>query len=270
MKVYELENKARQIRLDTVRSIHAGQSGHTGSSLSYVDLLVGVYYQKMRVKPEDPQWEDRDRFVLSKAHANPSLYAVLADLGFFPKKELLTLRKLHSILQGHPNRKKTPGLDTSSGSLGQGFSMAVGMALGARLRKKDVHVYCVIGDGESQEGQIWEASMAAAHYRLDNLTAIWDHNRMQIDGWNDDVMSLGDLEGKLRAFGFHVIAIDGHDMQQILDALDENPQGKPKAILARTVKGKGVSFMEDQVSWHGKAPNDTEFAQAVAELGGVI
>lgn len=266
MTIQELEKKSRQIRRDTLKSICASQSGHTGGSLSDIDLLVGVYYGKMRVDPKNPKWEERDRFVLSKAHANPSLYAVLADLGFFPKAELLTLRQLHSNLQGHPNRKKTPGLDTSNGSLGQGLSMAVGMAIGAKLRKNGAQVYCIIGDGESQEGQIWEASMAAANYKLDNLTAIWDHNHLQIDGNNDDVMSLGDLQGKLETFGYHVIVIDGNDMKQVMAALNEDPQGKPKAILAETLKGKGVSFMENQVGWHAKAPNADELKMACAEL----
>ena len=267
MTISELEKKARQIRRDTLVSIHAAKSGHTGGSLSETDLLVGVYFGKMRVNPNDPQWEDRDRFVLSKAHANPALYAILADLGFFPKEDLLTLRKLHSNLQGHPNRKKTPGLDTSSGSLGQGLSIAVGMAIGARLKSRDCQVYCIIGDGETQEGQIWEASMAAAHYRLDNLTAIWDCNQMQIDGRTNDVMSLGDLEAKLRSFGYHVVPIDGNDMAQVMMALNVVSDGKPKAILANTVKSKGVSFMEDKVEWHGKAPNDQELAMALSELG---
>ena len=234
--------------------------------MSCVDLLVGIYYGKMRVQPNNPQWEDRDRFVLSKAHANPTLYAILADQGFFPREELWTLRKLHSNLQGHPNRKKTPGLDTSNGSLGQGLSMAVGMAIGAKLHNNGAQVYAVMGDGETQEGQIWEASMAAAHYKLDNLTAIWDHNHLQIDGNNDDVMSLGDLEGKLRTFGYHVIVIDGNDMKQVMAALNEDSQGKPKAILAETLKGKGVSFMENQMQWHDKAPNEDELKMAFKEL----
>ncbi|HBP39255.1 MAG TPA: transketolase, partial [Clostridiales bacterium] len=250
MTIQELEKKARQIRRDTLEEIHIAKSGHTGGSLSAIDLMVGIYYGKMRVDPQNPQWEDRDRFVLSKAHAIPALYPILADLGFFPREELKTLRKLHSNLQGHPDRKKTPGLDTSSGSLGQGLSLAVGMAIGARLRHKDIQVYAIMGDGESQEGQIWEASMAAAHYKLDNLTAIWDHNHLQIDGNNNDVMSLGDIEAKLRAFGYHVIVIDGNDMKQVMAALNEDPCGKPKAILAETRKGKGVSFMENQIGWH--------------------
>jgi transketolase len=222
----------------------------------------------MRVRPNEPDWDARDRFVLSKAHASPALYAVLADKGFFPRDELWKLRKLHSILQGHPDRKKTPGLDTSSGSLGQGLSLAVGMALGAKLKGNGAQVYALMGDGESQEGQIWEASMAAAHYRLDNLTAIWDRNHLQIDGNNDEVMSLGDFEGKLRAFGYRVFTINGNDMHQVMGALNADPAGKPKAILAETVKGKGVSFMENQAGWHGKAPSAEEAQLALQELEG--
>ena len=264
----EMKQKARALRADVIRMIYLSQSGHTGSSLSAMDLLVALYYGKMRIDPKNPDWEDRDRFVLSKAHANPALYAVLSDLGFFPREELWTLRKLHTNLQGHPNRKKTPGLDTSNGSLGQGLSMAVGMALGAKQSKKDIQVYCIIGDGESQEGQIWEASMAAAHYKLDNLTVILDHNHLQIDGNNDEVMSLGDIQAKFLAFGYHVIVIDGNDIDQIMDALNQDPEGKPKCIVAETVKGKGVSFMENQVGWHGKAPNKEEAELALKELEG--
>lgn len=270
MEIHEMKDKCREIRRMILQEIFISQSGHTGGSLSCVEFLVGLYYGKMRVNPKEPYWGERDRFVLSKAHANPALYAVLADKGYFHKDELKTLRKLHSNLQGHPDRKKTPGLDTSNGSLGQGLSIAVGMAIGARLRNSDTKVYALIGDGESQEGQIWEASMAAAHYKLDNLTAIWDYNRLQIDGHNDDVMSLGNLEDKLRAFGYHVIVIDGNDIQQVMDALNEESRGKPKAIIGETIKGKGVSFMEDQVGWHGKAPNEEELKLALQELGGVI
>jgi transketolase len=268
LNLRELEQKCLKIRRDIINQILISQSGHTGSCLSCVELLVALYYHKMRIRPEQPQWIERDRFILSKAHAVPALYAVLADKGYFPREELWTLRKLHSNLQGHPDRKKTPGLETSNGSLGQGLSMAVGMAIGAKLRQKDIQVYALIGDGESQEGQIWEASMAAAHYNLDNLTAIWDHNRLQIDGSNNEVMSLGDLEGKLRAFGYKVISIDGNDISQVIDALDEDTQGMPKAILAETIKGKGVSFMENKVDWHAKAPNSEEAKLALLELEG--
>ncbi len=267
MTTAELKEKARQIRADVIREIYEAQSGHTGSALSAVDLMVTLYYDTLRVDPARPDWEDRDRFVLSKAHANPALYAILADLGFFPKSELHTLRRLHTHLQGHPNRHETPGLDTSNGSLGQGLSMAVGMALGAKHLGKDTKVYCIVGDGESQEGQIWEASMAAAHYKLDNLTVILDHNHLQIDGNNDEVMSLGDIEAKYKAFGYHTIVIDGNDIDQIRAALAEDPHGKPKGIIAETVKGKGVSFMEGQVGWHGKAPNEEEMKAALRELG---
>ena len=221
----------------------------------------------MKVDPGKPHWEARDRFVLSKGHAAPALYAVLAERGYFDPAELKKLRQLHSFLQGHPDAKKCPGVDASTGSLGQGCSIAVGMALGAKVQGKDTKVFTLLGDGECQEGQIWEALMSAAHYKLDNLTVIVDNNGLQIDGTNNEVMSLGDMSAKLRAFGFDLYELDGHDLDAIESALSAPATpGKPKAILAHTVKGKGVSFMENQVGWHGKAPNEEQRQQALKEL----
>ena len=265
----ELTLKCRQLRRDIINMTADAASGHPGGSLSIVEMLACLYYNTMNIDPANPRWEDRDRFVLSKGHSAPALYAVLADKGFFPREELKNFRQLHSILQGHPDAKKCPGVDASTGSLGQGVSIAVGMALGAKHLGKDTKVFVLAGDGESQEGQIWEAYMAAAHYQLDNLTVMIDNNGLQIDGTNDEVMSLGDLPAKLRAFGFEVFELaDGHDLDAIEAALSATVVGKPKAILAHTVKGKGVSFMENQVGWHGKAPNEEQRAQALEELEG--
>ena len=263
----ELETKCRQIRRDIINMTADAASGHPGGSLSVVEILACLYYNKMRVDPKNPHWEDRDRFVLSKGHSAPALYAVLADKGYFPREELKNFRQLHSILQGHPDAKKCPGIDASTGSLGQGISIAVGMAIGAKLSGKDIKVYTVCGDGELQEGLVWEASMAAANYKLDNLTVFVDNNGLQIDGPNDKVMALGDLAAKFAAFGYKVIEVaDGNDIAQVMAALDADSEGKPKLILCHTVKGKGVSFMENQVGWHGKAPNAEERARALADL----
>ncbi len=268
MDVLELKRLCREIRMDVVRMISAAGSGHPGGSLSCTELLTAVYFTQMRVDPANPKDPDRDRFVLSKGHCAPAYYAVLAHRGFFPVEELGTLRKLHSRLQGHPDSKKLPGVDVATGSLGQGVSLAVGMALAAKHLKKDYKTYVVTGDGELQEGQVWEAFMAAAHYKLDNLTVIVDWNGLQIDGRNDEVMSLGDLREKLRAFGFQLMELeDGNDIKQVLAALNAPVEpGRPKCILARTVKGKGVSFMEDQAGWHGKAPNEEQCRTALEEL----
>ena len=265
-----LEEKAARLRVDIIEMLYRAQSGHPGGSLSCIDALVALYYNVMNVDPAKPGWEDRDRFVLSKGHSAPALYAVLADKGFFPREELKNFRQLHSILQGHPDAKKCPGVDASTGSLGQGISIAVGMAIGAKLAGKPLQVYTICGDGELQEGLVWEASMAAANYKLDNLTVFVDNNGLQIDGTNDQVMSLGDLNAKFTSFGYQVVEVaDGNDLEQVQAALDvKHETGKPKLILCHTVKGKGVSFMENQVGWHGKAPNAQEREQALAELEG--
>jgi len=264
MKDEELQRLCRGIRADIVRMIGRVKSGHPGGSLSCAEILATLYFREMRADPATPP-EQRDKCVLCKGHAAPALYAVLARRGYFPREELETLRRLGSRLQGHPDMKKTPGVDASTGSLGQGCSIAVGMALGARLKGSAQRIFAVVGDGEMQEGQSWEAMMSAAHFGLTNLTVILDHNGLQIDGANDEVMNLGDIKAKLLAFGFDVIEVDGHDTAQLLDAYARKTD-KPKFILAETVKGKGVSFMENQAGWHGKAPSADETEQALAEL----
>lgn len=267
MNTAELSCVCKQVRRDIINMTANAGSGHPGGSLSAVELMTSVFYNHMRIDPKNPKDENRDRFVLSKGHAAPCYYAVLAELGFIDRAEFENFRQLHSILQGHPDCKKVPGVDASTGSLGQGCSIAVGMALGAKIQGKDTKVYTILGDGECQEGQIWEAFMSAAHYKLDNLTVMIDNNGLQIDGSNDEVMSLGDLSAKLKAFGFEVYEIDGHDLDAIEAALSaEVVPGKPKCILAHTVKGKGVSYMENQVGWHGKAPNAEQRDQALKEL----
>jgi len=266
MNTTELTKVCRQVRRDIIEMTGNAGSGHPGGSLSAVELLTSVFYNHMRVDPKNPDAMERDRFVLSKGHAAPCYYGVLAEMGFISRDEFTNFRQLHSILQGHPDCKKVPGVDASTGSLGQGCSIAVGMALGAKIQGKDTKVYALLGDGECQEGQIWEAFMSAAHHKLDNLTVIIDNNGLQIDGTNEEVMSLGDLPAKLRAFGFELFEIDGHDLDAIEAALSAPVSGKPKCILAHTVKGKGVSFMENQVGWHGKAPNAEQRQQALKEL----
>ncbi len=263
-----LAQLARQVRRDIVEMTHAAGSGHPGGSLSAVELMVGLYFAKLRHDPKRPDWNERDRFVLSKGHACPVLYSVLARSGYFPPGELLTLRKFGSRLQGHPHRLKTPGVEVSSGSLGQGLSVANGLALGARLRSLDIRVYCLMGDGELQEGSVWEAAMSAGHFGLDNVTAMVDYNNLQIDGPVEDVMGLAPLAEKWRSFRWHVIEIDGHSLPAVLGAFDEAEatRGKPSVIIARTVKGKGVSFMENATGWHGLAPNDEQLAAALKEL----
>ena len=263
-----LKEQAKQIRRDIVNMVGAAKSGHPGGSLSATEILTYLYFEEMNVKPEEPKWADRDRFVLSKGHAAPVLYAALAHKGFFPVEELSTLRKLGSHLQGHPDMKKVPGVDMSTGSLGTGISAAVGMALACQMDKKENYVYTVLGDGESQEGQVWEAAMAAAHYKLDNLIAFVDNNGLQIDGNVDDVLSPNPIDAKFGAFGWHVQVIDGHDFQQIADAVKaaKAAKGQPSVIVAKTVKGKGVSYMENQAGWHGSAPNAEQVAQAMEDL----
>lgn len=266
--INKLEGMAKLIRQDIVRMIGQAGSGHPGGSLSGADIVSALYFHVMRLDPARPDWPDRDRFILSKGHAAPLLYAALAQRGFFPKEELGTLRKLGSMLQGHPDLNKVPGVEMSTGSLGQGLSVANGMALAARLDGKDYRVYVLLGDGEIQEGMVWEAAMAAAHFKLDNLIAFVDYNGFQIDGAITDVMNPEPIADKWQAFGWHVLTIDGHDMAQILKAIEEAHQveGKPVMIVAKTVKGKGVSFMENQVGWHGVAPKPDELERALAEL----
>ena len=269
MTTQELANVCRQVRRDIINMTANAGSGHPGGSLSAFEMLTGVVYTQMRVDPQSPNWEDRDRFVLSKGHAAPCYYAVLAEMGFISTDEFTNFRQLHSILQGHPDAKKVPGVDASTGSLGQGVSIAVGMALGAKKLGKDTKVFVLCGDGECQEGQIWEAFMSAAHYKLDNLTVLIDNNGLQIDGSNDEVMSLGDLPAKIKAFGFDLYEVNGHDLDAVEAALAApHTPGVPKCILGHTVKGKGVSFMENQVGWHGKAPNAEQREQALKELEG--
>ncbi len=266
MNTAELTAVCRQARRDIVNMLADAGSGHPGGSLSAVELMAAVYFTQLRIDPQNPTDPLRDRFVLSKGHAAPCLYAILAQKGFFAREELARLRKLHALLQGHPVMG-IPGVEASTGSLGQGVSMATGMALGAKAQGLDVKVYTILGDGELQEGQVWEAAMAAAHYKLDNLTVIIDNNGLQIDGPNDEVMSLGNIAAKYTAFGFEVFELaDGHDLDAIIKALDAPVHGRPKCILAHTVKGKGVSYMENQVGWHGKAPSDELRKQALAEL----
>lgn len=268
MTTLELKRIANSIRQDIVTMLVASKSGHPGGSLSAADILATLFFNEMRIKPEDPAWAERDRFVLSKGHAAPVLYAALAEKGFFPKEELQGLRKTGRMLQGHPDMKKTPGVDMSTGSLGQGLSAANGMALAGKLDGKDYRVYALLGDGEMAEGQVWEAAMAAAHYKLDNLTGILDYNGLQIDGKTDSVMCSDPLDKKWQAFGWHVIEADGHNIDALLAAFAEAKEvkGKPTMIIAKTVKGKGVSFMEDQAGWHGNAPSVEQGQQALNEL----
>lgn len=267
-EIKRLKLLANKARTGAILGTYHAKSGHPGGSLSAADIFTYLYFKEMRVDPENPQWEDRDRFVLSKGHCCPSLYAVLALKGFFDWEELTTLRHVGAMLQGHPDMKGTPGIDMSTGSLGQGVSAACGMALAAKLDKKDYRVYTVLGDGEVEEGQVWEAAMFAAHRNLDNLVVIVDQNGLQIDGAVSEVGGIEPLDKKFEAFGFEVFKIDGHDFEQIKDALDKARlvKGKPSAILAKTVKGKGVSFMENQVGWHGVAPNEEQFLLATVEL----
>ncbi len=268
IKIKDLKQTSQQIRHQIIQMLAEANSGHPGGSLSAVELIVTLYYAHLRHNPRDPQWPDRDRVIFSKGHAAPLWYAVLAECGYFPKKELLTLRKYGSMLQGHPDRLRTPGVDISSGSLGQAFSTACGMAAAGKLDKKNYRVYALLGDGEIQEGQIWEAAMAASHYRLDNLCAVLDSNGFQIDGSIQEVMGLEPIAAKWQAFGWQTIDIDGHNISQILKAYHqaETVKEKPTIIIARTIKGKGVSFMEDTAAWHGKTPNKEQTVQALKEI----
>ena len=266
--VVRLESQARVLRQDILNMIHAAGAGHPGGSLSAVEMVTALYFHVMNIDPRNPRWPDRDRFVLSKGHAAPALYAVLAHRGFFPVEELQTLRHIGSRLQGHPNMNTVPGVDMSTGSLGQGVSTACGMAIGARKKNLPTRVYTILGDGEIQEGQVWEAFMFAGYYKLDNLVVMIDNNNLQIDGPITDVMSPYPIEEKLSAFGFFVQTIDGHDFDAIEAALERAGQekGRPYAIVLKTVKGKGVSFMENEVDWHGKGPNEEEYKRAMDEL----
>ena len=268
MNNLELEKMANEIRKDIVTAVHSAKSGHPGGSLSSADIFTYLYFEEMNVDPTNPKWEDRDRFVLSKGHVAPGLYSTLAEKGYFPKEDLKTLRHTGSYLQGHPDMKHIPGIDMSSGSLGQGVSVAVGMAAAGKYDKKDYRVYTLTGDGEIQEVQIWEAAMWAGHRKLDNLVVIVDNNNLQIDGSVEDVCSPYPIDKKFEAFNFHVINIDGNDFDQIRAAFKEarETKGMPTAIIAKTVKGKGVSFMENAAGWHGKAPNDEEYEIAMADL----
>ena len=264
----QLQMEACKVRMGVIEATHGAKAGHPGGSLSAADVFTYLYFKEMNIDPQNPKWEERDRFVLSKGHTAPGLYAALAHRGFFPVEDLPTLRHIDSYLQGHPNMNTVPGVDMSTGSLGQGVSVAVGMALGAKYQGKSYRVYTLLGDGEIQEGQVWEACMAASHYKLDNLCVIVDNNGLQIDGDIAKVMSPYPIVDKLEAFGFHVEAVDGHDFEALEAAFRKAKQvkGAPTAIVMSTTKGKGVSFMENNAGWHGKAPNDAEYAQAMDEL----
>ena len=268
-RVKELERIANEIRTEVVKSIYRAGSGHLGGSLSATDILTALYFEKMRLKPEETDWQGRDRFILSKGHAGPALYTTLAMRGYFPVKELETLRKMGSKLSGHPACFKTPGVEMTSGSLGQGLSVGLGMRLAGRAKGEDYRVFVLLGDGEIQEGQVWEAAMAAAQFKINNLIAIVDYNRVQLDGTVDEIMEVEPLADKWRAFNWEVLQADGHNLNEILPALDqaiERSQQGPVVLIARTVKGKGVSFMEGKADWHGKVPTEEEYRQALAEL----
>lgn len=271
-KLIELKKKATLIRKHIIDEVFSASSGHPGGSLSCTDILTTLYFNEMNVDPKNTKWEDRDRFVLSKGHCAPALYGTLAEKGFFPVEDLVKFRSIDSYLEGHPSMRYVPGVDMSTGSLGQGISAAVGMAMAGKLDKKNYRVYAILGDGELQEGQVWEASMAAAHYKLDNLVAFLDHNGLQIDGKITSVMSPEPVADKFRAFGWKVIAVDGHDIAQIAAALDEakTVKGQPVMVVAETVKGKGVSFMENEAGWHGTAPNKEQRDQAISELDAIL
>ncbi len=271
-QIKELKKCSVILRKHIIEQVYNAQSGHPGGSLSCADIITVLYFNVMRVDPKNPQWEDRDRFVLSKGHCSPALYAALAEKGFFPKEELPKFRRIDSFLEGHPSMRYVPGVDMSTGSLGQGISAAVGMAIAGKIDNKDSNVYALIGDGETQEGQVWEALMAAAHYKLDNLIVFLDHNHLQIDGNISDVMSPEPVEEKFKAFGWKVVAINGHDHLQIIEAINEakKSKGKPTMIVAETIKGKGVSFMENEAGWHGVAPDREQAEKAKAELDAVL
>lgn len=268
LDITELENKAKEVRKGIIEAVYSANSGHPGGSLSIADIMTVLYFNEMNIDENNPKWEDRDRLVLSKGHCSPALYSCLAERGFFNKEELKTFRKLNSNLQGHPDMNKVLGVDMTTGSLGQGLSVANGMAIAGKLDKKNYRVYAILGDGEIEEGQIWEAAMASRKYKLDNLCVIVDKNNLQIDGTTDEVMSLAPIDEKFRSFGFEVITIDGNNILEIMKAFAKakTVKNKPTCIIAKTIKGKGVSFMEDKVEWHGKAPSEEQYNLAMQEL----
>jgi len=267
-QVEELEKMAKQVRKGIIEAVYSNKSGHPGGSLSIADILTVLYFKEMNINVKNPNWEERDRLVLSKGHCSPALYSCLANRGYFLVEDLKSFRNINSYLQGHPDKNKVPGVDMTTGSLGQGLSSANGMAIAGKMDKKSYRVYCVLGDGEIEEGQVWEAAMASCKYKLDNLCVIVDNNNLQIDGTIEEVMSSYPIDDKFRSFGFEIIKIDGHDVEEIINALEvaKNVKGKPTCIIAKTIKGKGISFMENQVGWHGKAPNEEQYKQALKEL----
>ena len=266
--IQELEKKAIEVRKGIIEAVYSGKSGHPGGSLSIADILTVLYFNEMNIDEKNPKWEDRDRLVLSKGHCSPALYSCLANRGFFGVEKLKTFRNINSNLQGHPDMNKVPGVDMTTGSLGQGLSSANGMAIAGKMNNKNYRVYCILGDGEIEEGQVWEAAMASNKYKLDNLCVIIDNNNLQIDGTIEEVMSSYPIDEKFRSFGFEIIKINGHDIDEILKAFEvaKNIKGKPTCIIAKTIKGKGVSYMENQVGWHGKAPNEEQYKLAINEL----
>lgn len=268
MNIEELKIKAKEIRKDITEEVYNAKSGHPGGSLSIADILAVLYFNELRIDEKNPRWEDRDRLVLSKGHCSPALYAALAERGFFSKEDLKSFRKIESNLQGHPDLNKVPGVDMTSGSLGQGLSVANGMAISAKMNNKDYRVYAILGDGEIEEGQIWEAAMTANKYKLDNLCVIVDNNNLQIDGTIEEVMSSYPIDEKFKSFGFNVLNIDGNNIEEIIRAFENAKQikNKPTCIIAKTIKGKGVSFMENKAEWHGKAPSEEEYIQAMKDL----
>ena len=268
MEIEDLKVKAKEIRKNIIKEVYNAKSGHPGGSLSIADIMTVLYFDELNIDENNPKWEDRDRLVLSKGHCAPALYATLAERGYFDKEKLVHLRKLDSNLQGHPNMNDVPGVDMSTGSLGQGLSVANGMAISGKMENKNYRVYCILGDGEIEEGQIWEAAMSANKYKLDNLCVIVDNNNLQIDGTIEEVMDSNPIDEKFKSFGFNVIKIDGHDLKQIREALNQakETKEKPTCIIAKTIKGKGVYFMENQVDWHGKAPNQEQYNQAMSDL----
>ena len=266
--IEELKKKANDVRIGIIEAVYGAKSGHPGGSLSCADILTVLYFNQMQIDPAKPRDDARDRFILSKGHAAPALYSVLANRGYFDVEELKNFRHIDNNLQGHPDMNKAIGVDMSTGSLGQGLSIANGIAISSKLNSRGIRVYCLLGDGEIEEGQVWEAAMSSSHYKLDNLCVIVDNNNLQIDGTVENVMSPYPIDSKFKSFGFNVINIDGHNIEEIIKAFNmaKNVKGKPTAIIAKTIKGKGVSFMENQVGWHGKAPNEDEYKQAIKEL----
>ena len=270
--IKRLQEKAKEVRKGIIEAVYSNKSGHPGGSLSIADIMTVLYFNQMNIDEKNPKWEDRDRLVLSKGHCSPALYSCLANRGFFDVEKLKTFRNINSNLQGHPDMNKVPGVDISSGSLGQGLSCANGMAIAGKMDNKNYRVYCILGDGEIEEGQVWEAAMASNKYKLDNLCVIVDNNNLQIDGTIEEVMSSYPIDEKFKSFGFQVINIDGHNIQEIIDAFDvaKNVKDKPTCIIAKTIKGKGVSYMENDVKWHGISPNEEQYQLAMKELGGAI